>query len=82
MSLTDATRPPAMTDLGLVLPLRIERLEEAVKVVDANGKAICYFYTAEGHERRLQTGRHSPKEGVALAQITARAPTDAIAGRG
>ncbi len=71
-----------MTTLGLTLPLRIERLEEAVKVVDANGKAVCYFYIAAERERRLQTGRHSPEEGVALAQICARALTDALEGRG
>lgn len=67
-----------MTDLGLVLPLRIERLEEAIKVVDANGKAICYFYVASERERRIQTNRLSPEEGVALAQITARSLTDAL----
>ncbi len=71
-----------MTTLGLTLPLRIERLEEAVKVVDANGKAIAYFYIAAERERRLQTNRHSPEEGVALAQICARALTDALERQG
>lgn len=71
-----------MTDLGLVLPLRIERLEEAVKVVDANGKAAAYFYTCAERERRLQTNRLSPEEGIALAQITARALTDALERQG
>ncbi|MBN6822854.1 hypothetical protein JRF84_25145 [Methylobacterium organophilum] len=70
-----------MTDLSLVLPLRIVQLEEAVKVVDANGKAVCYFYTAAGHERRLQTGRLSPEDGVEAARICARALTDALSGR-
>lgn len=70
-----------MTPLGLVLPLRIERLEEAVKVVDANGKAILYAYVCEERERRLQTNRLSPEEGVEAARICARALTDAIAGQ-
>ncbi len=70
-----------MSALSLVLPLRIECLEEAVKVVDANGKAACYFYIAAGHERRLQTGRHSPEEGVELARICARALTDALSAK-
>lgn len=67
-----------MTPLGLVLPLRIERLEEAVKVVDANGKAILYAYVCEERERRLQTNRLSPEEGVEIARICARALTDAL----
>ena len=70
-----------MTMLGLTLPLRIERLEEVIKVVDANGKAAAYFYIAAERERRLQTNRLSPEEGVELAKITARALTDAIACR-
>jgi uncharacterized protein (DUF2384 family) len=64
--------------IGLVLPLQIERLEEAVKVVDANGKAAAYFYICEERERRLQTNRLSPEEGVEVARICARALTDAI----
>lgn len=67
-----------MNPLGLVLPLRIERLEEAVKGVDANGKAACYFYIAAERERRLQTGRLSPEEGVEAARICARALADAL----
>lgn len=68
--------------IGLVLPLRIERLEEAVKVLDANGKAILYAYVCEERERRLQTNRLSPEEGVEIARICARALTDALAGQG
>ncbi|MGE8128916.1 hypothetical protein ACQKQD_18245 [Methylobacterium sp. NPDC080182] len=69
-----------MTDLGLVLPLQIERLEEAIKVVDANGKAAAYCYVSDNPERRLQTGRLSPEEGVETAKVIARALTDALAG--
>ncbi|SDA12798.1 hypothetical protein SAMN02799622_00813 [Methylobacterium sp. UNC378MF] len=67
---------------GLSLPLRIERLEEAIKVVDANGKACAYFYICAERERRLQTRRLSPEEGVEAARICARALTDALEGRG
>ncbi|KAA0117913.1 hypothetical protein CIW48_27320 [Methylobacterium sp. P1-11] len=67
-----------MTALGLVLPLRIERLEEAVKVVGAHGKSALYVYISADRERRLQTGRLSPEEGVEAARICARALTDAL----
>lgn len=66
--------------LGLTLPLRIERLEESVKVIDAHGKTALYVYIAAERERRLQTNRLSPEEGVEVAKICARALTEALGG--
>lgn len=67
-----------MTDLGLVLPLKILVLEEAIKVVDRQGKVAFYCYVSAARERRLQTNRLSPEEGLAAAKVCARALTDAI----
>lgn len=66
-----------MKPLGLTLPLRIEALEESVKVIDAHGKVAAYVYIAAERERRLQTNRLSPEEGLAVAKVAARALTDA-----
>lgn len=68
-----------MNPFGLVLPLHIEVLEEAVKVLDAQGKTAVYIYVAAERERRLQTKRLSPEEGLAVAKVAARALTDQIA---
>ena len=64
--------------LGLTLPIRIERLEESVKVIDAHGKVAAYVYISAERERRLQTNRLSPTEGVEVARICARALTEAL----
>jgi len=50
-----------MNSLGLVLPLKILVLEEAVKVVDHQGKVAFYCYIAADRERRIQTNRLSPE---------------------
>jgi hypothetical protein len=59
----------------LQLPLRIVALEEAVKVIDADGRCAACVYTAAERERRLQTKRLSPEEGIATAKVIARALT-------
>jgi hypothetical protein len=64
-----------MSDLGLQLPLRIVALEESVKVMDADGRCAAYIYTAAERERRLQTKRLSPEEGIEAAKVIARALT-------
>ncbi len=64
---------------GLTLPLRIVQLEEAVKVMDAGDRVAAYIYVAAERERRIQTHRVSPAEGIEAAKVIARALTDAIA---
>ncbi|MHB2205412.1 hypothetical protein [Methylobacterium sp. CM6257] len=64
-----------MSDLGLQLPLRIFVMEESVKVMDADGRCAAYVYTAAERERRLQTKRLSPEEGIEAAKVIARALT-------
>jgi hypothetical protein len=64
-----------MSDLGLQLPLRIFVTEEGVKVIDTDGRVAAYVYTAAERERRLQTKRLSPEEGIATAKVIARALT-------
>ena len=70
---------PANT-FGLALPLRIVQLEESVKVMDPSDRVAAYIYVAAERERRVQTNRLSPAEGVAAAKVIARALTEAIAG--
>ncbi|GJD44009.1 hypothetical protein AFCDBAGC_1871 [Methylobacterium cerastii] len=65
-----------MSNFGLVLPLRIEVAEESVSVVDAAGVRAFYVYTCAEPERRRNTNRLSPEDGVAVAKIAARALTD------
>ena len=65
---------------GLALPLRIVQLEEAVKVMDTSDRVAAYIYVAAERERRVQTNRLSPTEGVEVAKVIARALTDAITG--
>ena len=62
--------------LGLVLPLRIVQLEEAVKVMDTSDRVAAYIYVAAGRDRQIQTKRLSPGEGVKAAKVIARALTD------
>lgn len=62
---------------GLILPLRIVQLEEAVKVMDSGEVIAAYIYVAAGRERQTQTRRVSPTEGVEVAKVIARALTDA-----
>ena len=64
---------------GLSLPLRIVQLEEAAKVMDPSDRVAAYIYVAAERERRVQTNRLSPVEGVEVAKVIARALTDAIA---
>jgi uncharacterized protein (DUF2384 family) len=64
-----------MSDLGLQLPLRVVALAESVKVMDADGRCAAYVYTAAERERRLQTKRLSPEEGIEAAKVIARALT-------
>lgn len=64
--------------LGLTLPLRIVQLDEAVKVMDSGDRVAAYIYVSEDRERRIQTKRVSPAEGVEAAKVIARALTDAI----
>lgn len=71
----------APNPFGLTLPLRIVQLEESVKVMDAGERVAVYIYTCAERERRLQTKRLSPAEGLAAAKVIARALTDAIASR-
>jgi hypothetical protein len=71
-----------MSDLGLQLPLCVIALTEAVKVVDAGGRCAAYVYTAAERERRLQTKRLSPEEGIATAKVIARALTVELERRG
>lgn len=67
-----------MNPFGLILPLRIVRLEEAVKVMDRGDRVAAYIYVSDDRERRLQTKRLSPEEGVKAAKVIARALTEAI----
>ncbi|MGH1575570.1 hypothetical protein ACRAWG_39325 (plasmid) [Methylobacterium sp. P31] len=71
-----------MTDLGLQLPLRIFVTEDSVKVIDADGRVAAYVYTAAERERRLQTKRLSPEEGIATAKVIARGLTVELERRG
>ncbi|MHB2208254.1 hypothetical protein [Methylobacterium sp. CM6257] len=64
------------------LPLRIVVMDESVKVVDAGGRVAAYVNTAAERERRLQTKRLSPEEGVATAKVIARALTVELERRG
>ncbi|WP_267425998.1 hypothetical protein [Methylobacterium sp. GC_Met_2] len=70
----------APNPFGLALPLRIVQLEESVKVMDAGERVAAYIYVAAERERRIQTNRLSPAEGVEAAKVIARALTDAITG--
>ena len=63
---------------GLSLPLPIVQLEESVKVMDTSDRVAAYIYVAAERERRVQTNRLSPAEGVGVAKVIARALTDAI----
>jgi hypothetical protein len=71
-----------MSDLDLQLPLRIFVLEGAVKVIDAGGRVAAHVYTCIDRERRLQTKRLSPEEGVKTARVIARALTVELERRG
>ncbi|MGH1572064.1 hypothetical protein ACRAWG_16955 [Methylobacterium sp. P31] len=64
------------------LPLRIFVVEESVKVIDADGRVAAYVYTSDERERRLQTKRLSPEEGIATAKVIARALTVELERRG
>lgn len=65
---------------GLSLPLRIVQLEESVKVMDSGDRVAAYIYVSADRERRIQTHRVSPAEGVEAAKVIARALTEAIMG--
>lgn len=62
-----------MSSFGLVLPLRIGVAEESVSVVDAAGVKAFYVYTCAEPERRRNTRRLSPEDGIAVAKIAAGA---------
>lgn len=71
-----------MTDLGLSLPLRIRQTEESVVVLDSVGRSAAYIYVCAEPERRRETKRLSPAEGIEVAKIVARALTDRLEGAG
>ncbi|MFK5596508.1 hypothetical protein ACFZ8E_05820 [Methylobacterium sp. HMF5984] len=64
--------------LRFALPLRIMATAESVQVVDRAGRVIFYVYVCAEPERRMNTKRLSPEEGIAVAQIAARALTDRV----
>ena len=67
-----------MSDLDFSLPLRIKTTEESVQVIDGAERVVFYVYVCAEPERRRNTKRLSPREGIAVAQIAARALTDRI----
>jgi hypothetical protein len=71
-----------MADLGLQLPLSIVAQEGPAGVIDAGGRVAAYVYTSDDRERRLQTQRLSPEEGIEAAKIIARALTVELERRG
>ena len=64
--------------LDFSLPLRIKTTEESVQVIDKAERVIFYVYVCAEPERRKNTRRLLPEEGIAVAQIAARAVTNRI----
>ena len=67
-----------MSDLTLVLPLRIKTTEESVQVIDGAERVIFYVYVCAEPQRRQNMKRLSPAQGLAAAQVAARALTERI----
>ncbi|TXM92097.1 hypothetical protein FV222_23690 [Methylobacterium sp. WL103] len=67
-----------MSALGFNLPLRIKVTEESVQVIDNAERVIFYVYVCAEPERRQNMKCLSPAQGLAAAQIAARALTDRI----
>lgn len=63
--------------LGISLPLRIRRHAESVAVEDAVGRTVSYVYFAEDPQRQSVARRVGREEAIRIAQITARALTEA-----
>ena len=62
-----------MTEAG---GIRIKAGRESVRVIDPNGKTICYLYYDDLDEgRRQRQGRWTRAEAIAHAQMIARAFT-------
>ncbi|WP_336488134.1 hypothetical protein [Methylobacterium nigriterrae] len=55
-------------------PWRIVELEECVKMVDAAGMSMAYFYLADDPERRTTMQRMSREEARKFAQAFAMLP--------
>lgn len=64
--------------MTLRLPLRIVPHAESFGIVDALGVNVSWVYFATTPERQQQTRRVSKEEALRIAQITARAVTDAV----
>lgn len=59
------------------LPLRIRHVAEAVVVEDAVERALSYVYCEDDPQRRSVTRRVTRADAVVIAQVTARALTEA-----
>ena len=70
--------PHATNELGLLLPLKVKPIAESVQVIDRTNKVAAYVYVCAEPERRLQTNRLSPEEGLEVAKVIARALSDRL----
>jgi len=66
----------ASNRFGLAFPLTIHATAESVRVLDRAGVTAAYVYISDEPERRQQTRRVSREQGIEIARVIARAPTE------
>ena len=64
-----------MSNLALILPLKIRLAAECFIVADATGQALAYVYFEDVESRRVAMRRLTKAAALKVAQITARALT-------
>ena len=68
-----------MTDLSDIrLPLKLRQAGESFEIRDAAGRTVAYVYFEDQEQRRSVIQRFTKAEAKAIAQITARAVTEAV----
>lgn len=67
----------AVSDLGISMPLRLVEVAEAFAIRDNVGRSVAYVYWCEDEQRRSVAMRLTKAEARCVAQITARALTEA-----
>ena len=60
------------------LPLEIKTTPSGLKIVDASGQAVAWFYTDKDSRRRASGGLLEPEDAERVAKICARALTAAL----
>ncbi len=64
-----------MSNLVLILPLKIRQIAECFIVEDVMGYALAYVYFEDVETRRVAMRRLTKVDALQVAQITARALT-------